>query len=266
KLPGIAPAAQDRDVVGDRHDLAKLVGDEDERLSLVAEGPYDCEELVDLLSREDGCGLVEDQKLRSAVEHLQNFHALLNAERDVFGALVWLDDDAKALLEVVVAGFYCSTIQPQPPASGRSRVAIRFVGKAVGGRRSRAADEPGDGEDRQDVRKRRKELHRDLHAPDRGPLQRERERCPVTEEERCDERTGGRPAAEDHRREPDESASAGHAVGERVRDRKRKVRTAERGQEARSEHRPVARRPDGDPNRVRRTWMLADRAEAQPRN
>src|SRR5205807_8372960 len=24
--------------------------------------------------------------------------------------------------------------------------------------------------------------------------------------------------------------------------------------------------PDGDPNRVRRTWMLADRAEAQPRN
>src|SRR5205823_789668 len=49
KLAGIAPASQDRDVVGDRHDLAKLVGDEDERLSLVAERPYDCEELVDLL-------------------------------------------------------------------------------------------------------------------------------------------------------------------------------------------------------------------------
>ena len=56
-----------------------------------------CHQLIDLLRREHGGGLVEDQDLVVAVEHLQDLHALLHADGDVFDLGVQVDLQAVLL-------------------------------------------------------------------------------------------------------------------------------------------------------------------------
>ena len=67
-----------RNVVGDRHDLPELVGDEDHRLPLLTEFREDTEEVV---RRACGVstpvGFVED--VHAPVERLKDFHTLLQA-------------------------------------------------------------------------------------------------------------------------------------------------------------------------------------------
>src|SRR2546428_5514065 len=99
ELRGVLAGAKDGDAVGHREHLTKLVRDQDERLALRAERADDLEELVDLLRRQHGRRLVEDEQLAAAVQDLDDLDTLLQSERDVLDARRRLDDDAEALLE-----------------------------------------------------------------------------------------------------------------------------------------------------------------------
>ena len=90
-------APHDRDVVGDRHDLAQLVGDEDDRLALVLELLEDAEQMVGLGRRQHAGRLVEDQDVGAAIERLQDLDALLQADRQ------FLDDRVRIDLQPVFA-------------------------------------------------------------------------------------------------------------------------------------------------------------------
>ena len=72
-----------RNVVGDRHDLPELVGDEDHRLPLLTEFGEDAEEVVRLLRGQHPGGFVEDEDVRAPVERLEDFHTLLQAHWQV---------------------------------------------------------------------------------------------------------------------------------------------------------------------------------------
>ena len=74
-------AAHHRDLVGHRHDLAQLVGDEDDRLSLLLQLAKDAEEMIGLVGRQHSRRLVEDQRVGAAIERLQDLDALLQADR-----------------------------------------------------------------------------------------------------------------------------------------------------------------------------------------
>jgi len=55
------------------------VRDEDQRLALIAQAADDVEQLVDLLRREHGGRLVEDEKLGAPIEHLEYLDSLLKS-------------------------------------------------------------------------------------------------------------------------------------------------------------------------------------------
>ena len=84
-------APHDADLVGDRHDLAKLVGDEDDRLALVAQAAQDAEQMVRLGGRQNAGRLVEDQDVGLAVERLEDLDALLEAHGEVAHHRVRID-------------------------------------------------------------------------------------------------------------------------------------------------------------------------------
>ena len=65
--------------------------------------PHDPHELVDLLGREHGGGLVEDEDLGVAVEHLEDLDALLHADRDVLDLGLGIDVEAVELGELADA-------------------------------------------------------------------------------------------------------------------------------------------------------------------
>ena len=76
-------AADHGDRVGDRADLAQLVGDEDDRRAAVAQRAHDRDQLVGLLRREHGGRLVQDQQLGVAAQRLDDLDPLLDADRQV---------------------------------------------------------------------------------------------------------------------------------------------------------------------------------------
>ena len=69
--------AQHRHPVGQGLHLVHLVGDDDDGLARVAHVAQYGEELVRLLGGEDGGGLVQDEDVRAAVEHLDDLDGLL---------------------------------------------------------------------------------------------------------------------------------------------------------------------------------------------
>ena len=74
-----ATGAHHCDAVGQRHDLAQFVGDQDDGPALIPERTEDAEEVVDLLRREHARGLVQDQDVGTAIERLQDLDPLLKA-------------------------------------------------------------------------------------------------------------------------------------------------------------------------------------------
>ena len=62
--------AHHRDAIGDFHDFIEFVRDEHDGAALVAKFPQHGEKLVLFLLGEHGCGLVEDQHSRVAIEKL----------------------------------------------------------------------------------------------------------------------------------------------------------------------------------------------------
>ena len=73
------PGAHDADLVGHRHDLAQLVGDQDDGAPLRLQVPQDAEQMVGLLRRQHARGLVQDQDARAAEQGLEDLDPLLHA-------------------------------------------------------------------------------------------------------------------------------------------------------------------------------------------
>ena len=67
------------------------MGDEEDRLALLGKVLHDLHQLVDLLRRQNGRRLVEDQDLVVTVQHLQDLGALLHTDGDVFHLRVEID-------------------------------------------------------------------------------------------------------------------------------------------------------------------------------
>ncbi len=86
----LAPS-HDADGVGDLHDLAQLVGDQDDRLALVLEAIEDAEQVIGLGRGQHAGGFVEDQDIGLAVKRLQDLDALLVADGQFLDRLVRID-------------------------------------------------------------------------------------------------------------------------------------------------------------------------------
>ena len=89
--------AQDAHAVGDLHDLVELVGDEQDGLAFAGKLLHRGHELFGLLRGEHRGRLVEDEDLVVAIQHLQNFDALLHADRDILDLGVKVDVQTVAL-------------------------------------------------------------------------------------------------------------------------------------------------------------------------
>ena len=90
-------APHHRHAVGQAHDLAQLVGDEDDRLALALEHPEHLEQLVGLGRRQHRGRLVEHQDVRAAHQRFQDLDPLLQADRQ------FADDGVRIDLEAVFA-------------------------------------------------------------------------------------------------------------------------------------------------------------------
>ena len=75
--------AQDAHAVGHFHDFVQLMGNEQNGLALLGQPLHDLHQLHDLLGRQHGGGLVENQDFVVAVQHFQDLHALLHSDRDI---------------------------------------------------------------------------------------------------------------------------------------------------------------------------------------
>jgi len=96
----VLAVAQDRDFVRGSHRLTQLVGDEDNRLPLGGQLLQHRKEVCHLLGGEDGRRLVEDKDVCTAVEGLQDFDALLDADRDVLDGGVGVDVEPVPLAQL----------------------------------------------------------------------------------------------------------------------------------------------------------------------
>src|SRR4029450_9140680 len=127
--------------------------------------------------------------------------------------------------------------------------------------RDRAADQAADRDQREDIGQGLEQKRGLL-----GVLgQRPREGAREAEEERGAEGAERLPHPEDQRCKRDEASTHGHILPEATDEPDREVRATERGQHAREGDGGVANLVDGDPGRLRGAWMLADRAQPQPR-
>ena len=70
------------------------MGDQDDGDAAVLQGPQDVEQAIGLLRRQHRAGLIQDQDPRAAEQHLQDFHALLLADREIGDAGIGIDRQA----------------------------------------------------------------------------------------------------------------------------------------------------------------------------
>ena len=94
---GHRAAPQHRDAVRNGRDLLQFVADEDDRFALGDHGTKCSEKSIDLLRRQHGGGLIHDEHLRAAIEHLQDLHALLLPHRELPDLGPRIDLQSKAL-------------------------------------------------------------------------------------------------------------------------------------------------------------------------
>ena len=103
-----------RDAVGQAHDLAQLVGDEDDRLVLALEHAQHLEQLIRLGRRQHRGRLVEHEDLGAAHQRLQDLDPLLQADRQFADDGVGIDFEAVFAPELRRAA--CGSL-PAPSAS-----------------------------------------------------------------------------------------------------------------------------------------------------
>ena len=75
--------AQHGDAVAEGHDLLELVGDDDDGLPQLLQALEHLPQLVDLLGRQNGGGLIQNDDVGLAVERLCDLHPLLHPQGDV---------------------------------------------------------------------------------------------------------------------------------------------------------------------------------------
>ena len=90
---GHFPSPQHGDPVGQRHDFAQLVTDENNGGAALAQAPQQFEQVVDLLRRKHRRRLVENEDSRAPPQQSQDFNELLNMHRRTAGATVPVDID-----------------------------------------------------------------------------------------------------------------------------------------------------------------------------
>ena len=97
-LGGDAPAvAQHRDPIRQRKDFVELVGNEDDRPALGLQAPDRGPQRRGLALTERRRGLVHDDQLGGATEHLGDFDHLLDADRQVADPGAGIDVDREAV-------------------------------------------------------------------------------------------------------------------------------------------------------------------------
>src|SRR4051812_42927718 len=152
----------------------------------------------------------------------------------------------------IAAGTASAPTRPRTTASD-ARWLLLDVGAANCCGWNRAADHTGDGDQRQDIRKRLEEYRRRVGV--RGES--ERERCRRTEEHRRRLGAERTPVAEDDRGECDEAPAVRHVLVEGADEADREVRAAERSESPGDDDRDVPRLVDGDPDGVCRARVFA---------
>ena len=92
-------APHHRDAVGKRHDFAQLVGDEDDGLLLALQHAQHFEKLIGLGGGEHRGRFVEHQNLGAAHQRLEDFDALLQADREFADDRIGVDIERVFLAE-----------------------------------------------------------------------------------------------------------------------------------------------------------------------
>ena len=112
-------APHDRHPVGQIHDLAQFVGDEDDGLVLALEHAQHFEQLVGLGGRQHRGRLVQHEDLGAAHQRFQDFDPLLQADRQFADNGVWVYDEAVFAPEFVKSFADCAcALGEQRPALG----------------------------------------------------------------------------------------------------------------------------------------------------
>ena len=112
-------SAHDGDAVGQMHDLAQLMGDENDCLVLRLQHFQHFEQLIGLRRRQDRRRLVKNQDLRAADKRLQNLDALLQTDGE------FADDGVGIDLQSIFAGEMRELFAERACAAGEQRAAFR---------------------------------------------------------------------------------------------------------------------------------------------
>ncbi len=112
-------APHDADVVGRLHDLAQLVGDQDDRLALLLQPFQDAEQVVGLGRGQHARRFVQDQDVGLPVERLEDFDPLLVADRQVLDQRVGVDVQFVVARQRLPAP--CAPWRARRSAAGRPR-------------------------------------------------------------------------------------------------------------------------------------------------
>ena len=111
-------APHDRHAVGQRHDLAQLVGDEDDGLVLALEHAQHLEQLISFRRRQHRRRLVKHQDLGAAHQRLQDLDSLLQADRQ------FADNGVGIHHEAVFASEFGEPLADRAGAFGEQRPAL----------------------------------------------------------------------------------------------------------------------------------------------
>ena len=80
--------AQNRNAVGNFQHFVELMGDNDDGFPILAHIAHDVKELFGFLRSQNGGRLVENQNLRTAIEHFDDFKRLLLTDAHLIDLLI----------------------------------------------------------------------------------------------------------------------------------------------------------------------------------
>ena len=85
-------------MIGDRHDLAQLVGNQDDGLALVAQRCENAKQVISFVGCKHTRGLIENESFSALVERLEDFDALLQTHRKL------ADDSIRIHIQFILIG------------------------------------------------------------------------------------------------------------------------------------------------------------------
>ena len=105
--------AQHGHAVAQAEDLVELMGDDDDGMSLIAHVAQHLEQAVRLLGRQHSRRFVQNQNVRAAIEHLDDFHRLLLRHAHFIDFLMRVHFKAVFLRQAEDVALYLPHVQPQ---------------------------------------------------------------------------------------------------------------------------------------------------------